>query len=528
MAVPDPYITSYANALRQDNVKYAHYRTRGLGFKTEDYPGWQHQPVPLLPDMFWLPQIVKQKSNRFPLMRAMLPVQGGARLDSFKTYGDVATSNLSPDVKKAWVRLQTIKEAFETETFKYQKALGYGGNGIAAHYKYEDLNAPQNNRDLVMKAAITGWRSSTLRDEERETFKHKRASHIAQAIEPEAVGKAPRRRLRKIPCHDDSSDEDSNSSGDEDVPPRPPKTPRIAMYAAELARRGANRFLPPDQRRGYQQVPADQLDYLLLEYVENGDLREVIGKVNQSGGRIPNRVLWNFWLSLVKSVVGMAFPPRKFHPDRFNRPDGDLDETIPDVTGQWRIKNMDPNDWVHTDIPGLKLGDFGIAEEIKPQKRDIYYQGRRYKAKPFYFAPEQFCQEWELLPPTPDAENLTNFPAAGTYSVQTNVWGIALSMYSMITGAYPPLPPEPDFIPNWADGYQISYGIRLLDDDWNAFDPELRLMVARCMSHFPMERPSLEELLTFAQYGAAKWQPGETDDVIRKWVADMFYDGQTT
>jgi hypothetical protein len=41
----------------------------------------------------------------------------------------------------------------------------------------------------------------------------------------------------------------------------------------------------------------------------------------------------------------MAFPPRKFHKDRKLKKTGDLDEIIPPVANQWRMKRM-----VHFDM----------------------------------------------------------------------------------------------------------------------------------------------------------------------------------
>lgn len=110
---------------------------------------------------------------------------------------------------------------------------------------------------------------------------------------------------------------------------------------------------PPPRGRGGD-VPDDQKDFIVLEYVANGDLRDLIAKVNAMNAKFPDRVLWSFFLCLVKQCIGLAYYPRKFHPDRHNAGDGrDLDETIPPDAQKWRWKNM-----IHFDYDPLNSEGF--------------------------------------------------------------------------------------------------------------------------------------------------------------------------
>lgn len=74
---------------------------------------------------------------------------------------------------------------------------------------------------------------------------------------------------------------------------------------------------------------------------------------------------------------------------------------------------------------------------------------------------------------------------------------------------------------------KISYCALLLDPGhrkrYGWVDRDLRSTIYQCMYHCPKDRPSLHSLLAQAKQGAAKSFPGESDDVIRAWVADLFH-----
>lgn len=154
--------------------------------------------------------------------------------------------------------------------------------------------------------------------------------------------------------------------------------------AERLKKRGrwnSNAFVNPFALAAVQ-LPSRKKDFLVLEFVEGGDLYNLIAKLREGGARIPQRVMWSWWLCrrytlsgnegeeniettaysiradpayswiVIKACIAMAFYPRKFHPLRMNSnpteanlAGTDLDEIIPDAKYHWRKKNM-----VHFDL----------------------------------------------------------------------------------------------------------------------------------------------------------------------------------
>jgi hypothetical protein len=110
-------------------------------------------------------------------------------------------------------------------------------------------------------------------------------------------------------------------------------------------------------------------------------------------------------------------------------------------------------------------------------------------------------------------------------------------MWSLITKCHPPTPPQPQLptgtVPGPAhllDGLlqdvAVSYCPLLMDTtitNYNWADVELRQTIYRCMYHKPEDRPSLGELLATAKQNVQK-NFNETDDNIRNWIAQWFYD----
>ncbi|OTB12188.1 hypothetical protein K445DRAFT_305999 [Daldinia sp. EC12] len=533
-----------------------------------------------------------------------------------------------PWVNQAKFMVANSKEYFNSATFQYQKVLGYGGLGLALHYRY---NGDQEPKDVAMKLSLKSWEADDLRQEERAMTKLAGAVHTVQLIEPHEVGAPPLAPYYPYPNGDDSSSP-GESSGDESIdrPIRPIRGSRRDRTPAERYRRAMNL----ERRRAEWSWMINQAgprkDFLLLEYLEGGDLRMLISKIASTAGpegiaRIPNRVLWALWLCLVRACVGMKYPPRKFHPERFDR--RDLIENAPPARKRWRAKNMvhfdiDPTNifvgnlerpagfveeseesaqetptpnpdevaededgdtaevqaplqammtyfsglvqrWTssgpantrrrepeprkrkydvyqrdrqgneHIFVPKLKLGDFGLAEEIKNYKRNDYYVRRRASGKTWFYAPEQFGPEWEQIPANPDGPEAGEDLVAGNYGSPMNVWAIALTMWVLITQSTPPLPPQPQIPPgvNIPQGVDINVALRqahpdlpisycplLMDGGFDYIDVDLRTAIYECMYHQPTYRPTVEQLLLQAQEGIGRRYAQESDEEVNDWV----------
>lgn len=164
-----------------------------------------------------------------------------------------------------------------------------------------------------------------------------RAAHCIQVINPADVGIWGRKRYRyNMPDPFDSSDDGASSSGSESR-----EDERVDQDPWRRTRRWQMQFTPhmvnakhrrhverlrtmselwrqrneaakdledmPESDPRYDLWDFGHKDFLLLEFMENGDLGGLLAKIagQKDQVRIPNRVLWSFWLCLVKACVAM-------------------------------------------------------------------------------------------------------------------------------------------------------------------------------------------------------------------------------
>ncbi|KAI1413496.1 kinase-like protein [Hypoxylon sp. FL1857] len=500
----------------------------------------------------------KQKLYWFPKK------QDEADLEAGENFSDVRTNN-------AAVRLRKAKDYFgEHPWFKFQKILGYGGLGMALHFKYN------GTRDIAIKLSLSGWEADSIREEEKMTKKMQRAAHCIQVIDPATVDILNPRTYDPKPRLEDSSDEEI-SSGDESIDEaRPPKRPRSEMTHEERAAKKARW----DERKQNWQLKRSQrlhkrADFMFLEYVPGGNLANFINRLNnkqpERSTRIPNRVLWQLWLCLVRACVGMKYPPRKFHPNRPKASNSgnaqqDLLEVVPPLSKRWRAKNIvhfdiDPSnifignidnedyeqhdrlEYEHNFVPRLKLADFGLAQDIKPHKRNEYYFWKRMNGKADFYTPEQFAPDWDKIPPKQHGAQVGLQEIAGNYGSHTNVYGIALVMWTIITQMRPPKPPQPQVprgvtIPPGTHSIDyvlakttlnphISYCPLLMDGGYDYIDIDLRRTIYECMYHNPTHRPTVEDLLRQAQHGVQRTYFGESDTTIETFVSQYLLNADT-
>ncbi|OTB01341.1 hypothetical protein M426DRAFT_25646 [Hypoxylon sp. CI-4A] len=135
--------------------------------------------------------------------------------------------------------------------------------------------------------------------------------------------------------------------------------------------RGAVHIVQPIDIPGnplYEALPDDR--WLVMEWLPNGELGNFIIGARMSGiDHLPNRLLWRFFLCLVRACCGMAWP--------MGRTDGSVAFEAP-VQGvpEGRLAHNDIHngnivigDWSttgeHSFAPILKLIDFGNAAEMQ-------------------------------------------------------------------------------------------------------------------------------------------------------------------
>ncbi|KAI0126341.1 hypothetical protein BJ170DRAFT_402032 [Xylariales sp. AK1849] len=192
----------------------------------------------------------------------------------------------------------------------------------------------------------------------------------------------------------------------------------------------------------------------------------------------------------------------------------------------------DPEHLLH---PIVKLGDYGIMEDMSDESLPNEIEDFRRAGKGYSQAPEQFLTNSELLKiGLPTDKNI--------FGVHTNVWGIGVVMFSLIMRA--------TFLDNphakgatvcrSEDGSELArtYGWLLLDnqnkmisDHLSRSDSTLRETVAHCLCEHPADRPTLqlleEAILDAIQYDDAieangKSPPGETNARMQEFVGYFF------
>ncbi|KAI0534278.1 kinase-like domain-containing protein [Xylaria digitata] len=510
------------------------------------------------------------------------PVARGLGMPNILGPAPVAGTNWSRLWQKGKDRYASAREYFsDTRGLTVVAPLGYGGQGLAVMCEYR-RNASAAGLKFVMKMALDSWDSPDLYREGKMQEKFNRATHFVQVIPRSSIGLPQQRPYPHSISGDDSSSSESES-GDESYDDQPSqkvmtnarrtRRQQIARNPAEFQnkmRRHNRRFKRltdlQEEREAHMndrnpdpKWQVDRKDFLLLEFMENGDLQNLIIRLNDDGKEIPNRV--------TRACLGMQYPPRKFHPGRHEdhpllQPNGlpgldltetgkrlgdDLFEQEPVARRRWAAKrivhfDIDPRniliagldpvsgDHEHTLVPRLKLADFGLAEDIKPNKRNEYYENRRLLAKFGYYAPEQFGVEWDHVKQRDgglirqNGSELAEQNVAGNYGAHTNIWGIALTMWQLITKFEVPRPPLLQVDDELQDQIPNHYCPDILTDArYNRVDIELRRTVARCMAHDPRSRPRPRTLVAQARKGIRKRFRGETDDMIREWIQEVIF-----
>ncbi|KAI0437082.1 kinase-like domain-containing protein [Xylaria telfairii] len=108
---------------------------------------------------------------------------------------------------------------------------------------------------------------------------------------------------------------------------------------------------------------------LVQEYYQNGTINSLKEKAKAQNIDIPNRLLWNFYLCLVRACVGLAYLPtspesgiERLEEIPSDRAAGDL--VHGDIAGgNMVIGDMDPSTPEHSTIPVLKMIDLGSSRE---------------------------------------------------------------------------------------------------------------------------------------------------------------------
>ncbi|KAI2621016.1 hypothetical protein GGS26DRAFT_302223 [Hypomontagnella submonticulosa] len=453
-----------------------------------------------------------------------------------------------------------------SKKIKLGRVLGYGNWIMDIRMYFLGPRSGFQTKDYVLR---WGWRKVAdprIRQEQRILRQLRGSYHSRQSVDPLRLGLGEQRPFAKgHPVWEGLDEYDSDfppedSSGEEGPPDTPPpviKTRKELMESLPLLFKGKIEMhlerlrdrldwlqMRDDVIKHGPHDPADpydwkHMDYILFEHANHGSLAGLIERLIQQNETVPNRVLWCFWHCLVKAIIGMEYPTRKFHPWRRNETNlgTGLSEEIP-ASDNLRKRgkrlvhmNIQPahifiddlsyfsGTREHAMVPGLRIGDHTRTKQVKANKSNLYYTNLRTEGTYGFYAPEQFGVEWDHIATLdPNGWEVSESQNAGSFGPWTNIWGIAITMWTLITKMLPPVPPQRSTDPN----EPVHYCALLLDDPKYAYiDPLFREILMRCMRHDYWERPTLEQLQISVNQGLPRMYEGETDAFITGWVKRM-------
>ncbi|KAI1649215.1 uncharacterized protein F4817DRAFT_44317 [Daldinia loculata] len=248
----------------------------------------------------------------------------------------------------------------------------------------------------------------------------------------------------------------------------------------------------------------DRRDWIILEWLEHGELRSFITKARimiGRGTRLPNRLLWRFFTCLVRCCIAMAWPDSGEEVQRnvelSGIVHGDLHQgngiLITQARYDIKLANMSivllgepPNDDEHGITPILKLIDFGGTEQY---------------------------------PPSEDADN-------------QNVYDIGQIMLGLINLNRGRDAAGDNPFYTWGDRRYRTEATALIPTP-DGVDHALCTAVCACMAEIPSNRPSLNTLLRLGLRGVNETAEaydnalGEQDDIISLTWKAIVYDAPT-
>ncbi|KAI1259323.1 kinase-like domain-containing protein [Xylariaceae sp. FL1019] len=506
------------NEFRREKIDQFWYYRNGLVWNRDERRrnNYSKADLPLLDSspFIFVPNVV-------PLNKELQrPVQHQLDIDQYSKSANI--KHLPPKAQIAWRESHRLRSAFSTRKtgFRYWKSLGWGGQGIAS--AYEQFFAGRKVRNMVVKMNFAAdpavmkneILASALHPIINSRFRHRRCEHIVQ--------------ITNTPTKGTDLLDGNNISW----------MTQLGLTRADVE--AANAATPGDNTEGGNEAgstapPPPMPTVLIIEMLENGNLNDFLVQVREHNETVPQTVLWHFFKCLVRMCIGMAYPPDT-RPDEYKNTPGPITETVP------RTPNPppEPRRFVHFDMdplnifiggfkgaehrmtPILKLGDFGCAANVADDRVDLYYEQLRWRGKRGFFAPEQFCVDWDYIPR--DSNLVAAHEVAGNFRAHTNVWSIGLLMECIMTLCKPRAPPFPAtttrFPPAGLEEY-YSYGTHLESLD---IDNDLLNVVMRCQAHMPAHRPDLAFLETFVSSAIeSKVYPNESDDEISAWVNRVMF-----
>lgn len=185
---PSDAESRYLKLMQWLNTAMWHWRNQQGAFVSSNYPDWARMPIPWRDrGQSGSPQDVQATGGNTSSWAARIKEfrrgssgsGAAARLDNSS-----AAYDLAADAGAAWSRLQDVQNFFASgyapmtnmmmpgiggaawgRTWIYKRVLGYGGAGLACHYRLQET--AENGWDVAVKVSLLGWASEPIRRERR-------------------------------------------------------------------------------------------------------------------------------------------------------------------------------------------------------------------------------------------------------------------------------------------------------------------------------------------------------------------------
>ncbi|KAK3334297.1 kinase-like domain-containing protein [Neurospora tetraspora] len=352
-----------------------------------------------------------------------------------KSQEDAKKEGPSPGVQR---RARRLERLLAQEDMRFEKVLGWGGFGMACLFTMPGGGGQGGGEKVVVKIELEG--RDTVEKERRNYELMRDAHHVLHMY---------------------------NLAAEE------------AIEQGDLAAGG-----------------------LFLEFMERGTLEKWIVKMAKERKTFSDRALWTIFDCLARGLVALAYPGKEW---RVEESAMDCNEAPRDTLVHFDI---DPTNILvggfgtfgqrnHSIAPIHKIGDLGLGEIFNSRgRRDperVWYA--RQSGKVYLYTPEQFTEEWDWHAGAPAADGA---PTAGNYRESMNIWQMAWTMYALITLCWPNEKKEPLVYSSKVFDRTVkdaTYGGDLMySGRYDDTDRDLRRLVAQCLYHSPLSRPTLQEL----------------------------------